>query len=143
MPGAGVTVAYPADWFTLNQQPFECVPYDSAPITLPSDQSLPDAPVAALADQVDYNDALKALTDPTLWQVQSQKDVKVSGLAAIQVEEAWIGKAPYTVGTMRYFYLVNRGSDGSVLFVTQGMSGSDYSENQSVVDLMASQSTIK
>ena len=57
-------------------------------------------------------------------------------------EVSWIGKAPYTAGTQRYFYLVDRGAQGSVLFVTQGQAGATYDQNTQVVDLMASKSTM-
>ena len=143
MPGTGLNVAYPADWYTLDQPPFQCVPYDDAPITVSSDRSTPDAPVAAVAEDIAYSDALSELTDPASWQVQSQKDTTVSGLPAVVVEESWIGKAPYVVGTMRYFYLVNNGDFGSILFITQGLAGAAFDDQTNVVDLMAAQSTIK
>ena len=43
---------------------------------------------------------------------------------------------------MRYFYLVDRGSVGSALFVTQGVAGDEYDTDKSVLDGMASASTI-
>jgi hypothetical protein len=82
------------------------------------------------------------LTDPAKWTIVSESSTKVSGLAATVAEGSWIGKAPYTIGTQRYFYLVDRGAQGSVLFVTQGQAGDTYDEYKQVVDLMASKSTI-
>ena len=98
--------------------------------------------MAVLADETPYQQALDGLTDTTKWKVLSQADATVSGLPATVAEVSWIGKAPYTVGTMRYFYLVDRGAQGSVLFVTQGTAGSAYDTDKQVVDLMASKSTI-
>jgi len=142
-PNTGVTVVYPAAWYTVDEPPqYACAFFDSSPIVIPSDQTFPDAPVAVLADETPYQQALDGLTDTTKWKVLSQADATVSGLPATVAEVSWIGKAPYTVGTMRYFYLVDRGAQGSVLFVTQGTAGSVYDTDKQVVDLMASKSTI-
>jgi len=138
-----VTVVYPAGWYTVDEPPqYACAFFDSSPITIPAGQTFPAAPVAVLADETPYQEALAALTDPAKWQVLSQSTTKVSGLPATVAEASWIGKAPYTVGTQRYFYLVDRGAQGSVVFMTQGQAGSAYDEDKQVVDLMASQSTI-
>ena len=82
--------------------------------------------MAVLADETPYQQALTALTDPTKWRILSQASATVSGLPATVAEVSWIGKAPYTVGTQRYFYLVDRAAQGSVLFVTQGTAGRDF-----------------
>ncbi len=136
-------VVYPANWYTVDEPPqYACGFFDSAPIVIPPDQTFPDAPVAVLADETPYQEALDALTDPAKWKVLSEKATKVSGLTATVAEVSWIGSAPYTVGTQRYFYLVDRGAEGSVLFVTQGQVGDAYTTDKQVVDLMASKSTI-
>ena len=96
-----------------------------------------------LADETPYQQALDALTDPAKWKVLSEKATKVSGSDRRRwPRSSWIGRAPYTVGTQRYFYLVDRGAQGSVLFVTQGQVGDAYTTDKQVVDLMASKSTI-
>jgi hypothetical protein len=142
-PNTGVTVVYPSDWYTVDEPPqYACAFFASAPIVIPPDQTFPDAPVAVLADETPYQEALAALTDPTKWTTVSQSSAKVSGLPATVAETSWIGKAPYTVGTQRYFYLVDRGAAGSVLFVTQGQAGAAYDQDKQVVDLMASKSSI-
>ncbi len=143
-PATGVTVVYPATWYTVDEPPqFRCVPYSDAPFAIPSGASLPDAPVAVLADGfVPYDDALADLTDPAKWTTTSKATTTVSGLPAVKVEQRWIGDAPYPVGTLRHFYLVDRGADGSVLFETTGEAGGAYDTNRGVVDLMASKSRI-
>lgn len=142
-PDTGVTVVYPKNWFTIDEPPqYACAFFDSSPIVIPPDQTFPDAPVAVLADETPYQEALTAMTDPLKWKVISQSTTKVSGLPATVAEVAWIGRAPYTVGTMRYFYLVDRGGQGSVLFVTQGQASDTYATDKQVLGLMASKSTI-
>lgn len=138
-----MTVVYPKNWYTIDEPPqYACAFFDSSPIVIPPDQTFPDAPVAVLADETPYQEALTAMTDPTRWKVISQTTTKVSGLPATVAEASWIGRAPYTVGTMRYFYLVDRGAQGSVLFVTQGQASDTYTTDKQVLDLMASTSTI-
>ena len=121
---------------------YACAFFDSAPIVIPPDQTFPDAPVAVLSDATPYQPGLDALTDPTKWKVLSESTTTVSGLPATVAETSWIGKAPYTVGMQRYFYLVDRGAQGSALFITQGTAGSAYDQDRQVVDLMASKSSI-
>jgi hypothetical protein len=138
-----VTVVYPKDWYTVDEPPqYACSFFDASPIVIDPDQTVPDAPVAVLADETPYQDALAALTDPAKWKVGSQANATVSGLPATKVEASWVGSATYPSGTLRYFYLVDRGAGGSVLFVTQGLAGDAYTTDKQVVDLMASQSTI-
>jgi hypothetical protein len=138
-----VTVVYPKNWYTIDEPPqYACAFFDSSPIVIPPDQTFPDAPVAVLANETPYQAALTAMTDPAKWKVISQTNTTVSGLPATVAEASWIGRAPYTVGTMRYFYLVDRGAQGSVLFVTQGQASDTYATDKQVLDLMASKSTI-
>jgi hypothetical protein len=90
-----------------------------------------------------YQDALSAATNPTAWNVLTNESVTVAGLPATRIEATSTAGSPgYPAGTTRYGYLIDV-AGRAVWMETVGTAGdATYATNQSVVDLMASESTI-
>jgi len=111
---------------------------------VPADPTTLTTAVMVKADlTITYADALAAATNPTSWNVLAQEPVTVAGLPAIRLEATSTAGAPgYPVGVTRYAYLIDAGGR-PVWFETSGTAGdATYDTNTSVVDLMASQSTL-
>jgi heat shock protein HslJ len=138
------TIVYPADWNTVAAPPtLACRYFDPEPITVPADPTTLTTAVMVKADlTITYADALAAATNPTAWNVLAQAPVTVAGLPATRIEATSTAGTPgYPVGVTRYAYLIDAGRP--VWFETSGTVGdAAYDTNKSVVDLMASQSTL-
>jgi hypothetical protein len=139
------TIVYPADWNTVASPPtLACRYFDPEPITVPADPATLTTAVMVKADLTStYQAALTAATNPTAWNVLTQQSVTVAGLPATRIEATSTAGSPgYPVGTTRYGYLIDAGGR-PVWFETSGTAGSAaYNTNKSVVDLMASESTL-
>ena len=142
---AVATIVYPATWFTVAAPPaLACRYFDPKPITVPAD---PATLVTAVMIKTDltlpYADALAAATNPVAWNVVRNESVTVSGLPATRIEATSSAGSPgFPPGVTRYGYLIDLGR-GSAWIETSGTIGSPaYVTNTSVVDLMASESTI-
>ena len=140
-----VRIVYPADWNTVTEPAtLACRYFDPEPITVPADPTTLTTAVMVKADlTTTYDDALAAATNPTAWNVLVNEPVTVSGQPATRIEAtSTAGSEGVPVGVTRYGYLIDVGGR-PVWFETSGTVGDPtYVENMSVVDLMASQSTI-
>jgi len=139
------TVVYPADWFTVAAPAtIACRYFDPAAITVPADPATLTTAVMIKADlAVPYADALAAATNPASWTVLTNEPVTDSGLPATRLQGTSLVDSPgFPVGVTRYGYLIDLGG-GSAWIETSGTVGDPtYAANMSVVDLIASQSTI-
>lgn len=142
---AVATIVYPAAWSTLAAPPtLACRYFDPEPITVPADPTTLSTAVMVKTDlTLPYADALAAATNPTAWNVLKNEPVTVSGLPAARIEATSSAGSPgFPPGVTRYGYLIDLGQ-GSAWFETSGTIGSStYVTNTSVVDLMASESTV-
>ena len=142
---AVATIVYPADWYTVTQPPtVACRYFDPAEIKVPADPATLTTAVMVTADlTVPYADALAAATDPANWTVLMNEPVTDSGLPATRVEATSTSDASgFPAGITRYGYQIDLGG-GSAWIETSGTVGDPtYVEYMSVVDLIASQSTI-
>jgi len=139
------TIVYPADWNTVATPPtLACRYFSPDPITVPADLATLATPVMIKSDlTVSYADALATATNPTAWNVLTDEPVTISGRPATRLQATSTAGSPgFPVGVTRYGYLIDIGV-GSAWFETSGTVGDPtYVEDMSVVDLMASQSTI-
>ena len=143
--GATATMVYPADWTALDAPPaMACRYFDPEPITVPADPlTLTTAVMIQLQANLAYADAVTAATDPGTWSVTTTASYTVAGYPATLVEATSTNDASGTpVGTTRYAYLIDLGANGTGFIETFGTPGSTFDTDTSVVDLMASQSTI-
>ena len=141
IPDRGVTVTYPANWFTVTEPPeLACRLFDEAPITDPPDETNPSiAIVVGSNPDVPWPNAFAAATDTNRWDLQSIASTTVSGLPAVRIEAISLGVEgdPYPAGTWRYLYLADRGANGTLFIETRGQPGDAYALQKQVVDLMA------
>jgi len=144
-PATGsATIVYPANWHTVTAPPTAaCRYFDPAAITVPADPSTLTTAVMIKSDPAaTYDAALAAATNPTAWNVTTNKPVTVLGLPATQIEAtSTTGSPGVPAGSNRYGYLINAGH--AVWIETVGIAGNaTYTSNKSVVDLMAAESTL-
>jgi hypothetical protein len=139
------TIAYPASWFTLPApSTAACRYFSPAPITA---APAPGAPITGIAITVDaaatYAEALTAATNPTAWNVLTNQAVTVSGLPATRIQATSTAGIPeFPADSTRYGYLIDVGGRG-VWIQTGGTVGdAAFATRMTVVNLMASQSTI-
>lgn len=139
------TIVYPASWNTVTAPPTAaCRYFDPDPITVPADPSTLTTAVMIKGDPAStYEDALAAATNPTAWNVTTEKPVTLpGGLQATQIEATSTAGSPgFPAGTSRYGFLLDIGGKPAWI-ETSGTAGtSEYQTNVSVVNLMASKST--
>ena len=146
LPGAATaTIVYPSDWNTVTAPPASaCRYFDPQPITVPADPATLVTAVMIKADPAaTYQDALAAATNPTAWNVATNEPVTVAGLPATRIEATSTAGSPgYPAGTTRYGYLIDVGGTGAWMETTATTADATSTTNKSVVDLMASESTI-
>jgi hypothetical protein len=144
-PNVTGSIVYPAAWFTVTEPATAaCRYFDPAPITVPADPATLTTAVMIKVDlTTSYQDALTAATNPTAWNVLTNQPVTVSGLPATRIQATSTAGSPgFPVGVTRYGYLIDLGT-GSAWIETSGTVGDPaYATDMSVVDLMASKSTI-
>jgi hypothetical protein len=145
-PATGsATVVYPANWHTVTAPPTAaCRYFDPAAITVPADPSTLTTAVMIKSDPAaTYEAALAAATNPTAWNVLTNKPVTVSGLPATQIEATSTAGSPgVPAGSTRYGYLINIGGHAAWIETVGTAGDATYTTNKSVVDLMAAESTI-
>jgi hypothetical protein len=140
-----VTVVYPSDWNTVATPPaLACRYFDPEPITVPADPATLTTAVMIKADlTTTYDAALSAATNPTAWNVLTNEPVTVSGLPATRIEATSTAGSPdVPEGSTRYGYLIDLGGRPAWIETVGTASNATYATNKSVVDLMASESTI-
>jgi len=146
LPGAATaTIVYPSDWNTVTAPPGSaCRYFDPQPITVPADPATLVTAVMIKADAAaTYQEALAAATNPTAWNVATNEPVTVAGLPATRIEATSSAGSPgYPAGTTRYGYLIDVGGTGAWMETVTTTADATFSTNKSVVDLMASESTI-
>jgi heat shock protein HslJ len=145
-PGPTAILVYPADWFTVAAPPtIACRYFDPAAITVPADPATLTTAVMIKADPTTtYEDALAAATNETAWNVLVNEPVTTKGgLPATRLEATSTAGTPgYPDGTTRYGYLIDVGGFPLWIETSGTLDDATYAENVSVVDLIASQSTV-
>ena len=145
LPGAATaTIVYPSNWNTVTAPPTAaCRYFDPQPITVPADPSTLTTAVMIKSDPATYADALAAATNPTAWNVLTNESVTVAGLPATRIEATSTAGSPgVPAGSTRYGYLINVGGGAAWMETVGTVGDATYNTNKSVVDLMASESTI-
>ena len=139
------TIVYPATWHTVAAPPtLACRYFDPNAITVPVDPATFATAVMIKSDlTASYTDALTAATNPTAWNVLVNQPMTVSGLSATRIEAtATAGGDGVAIGQTRYGYLIDAGGHPVWIETIGTVGDTAYNTNMSVVDLMASQSTI-
>jgi heat shock protein HslJ len=139
------TIVYPASWFTLPApSTAACRYFSPAPITA---APAPGAPITGIVITTDpaatYAEALTAATNPTAWNVLTNQAVTLSGFPATRIQATSTAGVPqFPADSTRYGYLIDVGGRG-VWIQTGGTVGdAAFATRMTVVNLMASQSTI-
>ncbi len=139
------TIVYPASWHTLTAPPAQaCRYFDPNPITVPADPATLVTAVMIKSDPTaSYTDALTAATNPTAWNVLVNQPVTVSGLPATRIEAtSTAGSDGVAVGQTRYAYLIDAGGHPVWIETIGTVGDAAFNTNVTVVNLIASQSTI-
>ena len=141
----GLTVTYPANWYAYNGDSGRaCTYFDPKPFPTITDASDP----MGLIELVSFQDSMRSLVAQPGGKVLSTKTVTVDGKTAtvMEIDDTGVGVAPN--GMHEYEYLVDLGSVGTLMLVTQGifdpsLATTDwpyegYQDNMKVLDFMAS-----
>ena len=139
------TIVYPATWHTVAAPPtLACRYFDPNPITVPADPTTLVTAVMIKADlTASYADALTAATNPTAWNVLVNQPATVGGVPATLIEAtSTAGSEGVAAGQTRYAYLMNAGGHPVWIETIGTLGDATYTTNVSVVDLIASQSTV-
>jgi len=124
---------------------FACTVFDPKPIVIDAATGEPIAAVRVFATaSVTYDQALLSASDTKLWRGITKAPATISGLPATQIGAVANGAGSYPAGTVRYGYLVDRGSNGIVSISTTGPEGDpSLPANRKVVDDIAKSIVIK
>jgi hypothetical protein len=139
------TIAYPASWFTLPApSTAACRYFSPAPIAA---APAPGAPITGIVIATDpaatYAEALTAATNPTAWNVLTNQAVTLSGFPATRIQATSTAGIPqFPADSTRYGYLIDIGGRGVWIETGGTLTDAAFTTRMSVVDLMASQSTI-
>lgn len=136
------TIAYPADWNTVESGAAACRYFDPEPFGPPAEIPI-DSAITVQPDVSSYEDAVAAATDPANWDVTQQVEATISGLQATLVEATSTAAESGTpVGETLYTYIIDYGDSGTVSIQTSGTRGDPtYTTNTQVADQMAQAST--
>lgn len=140
-----ISVVYPANWFTTTEPTtIACQYFDPAAITVPADPATLKTAVMIKADPATtYQDALTAATNPADWTVLTNEPVTIGGLPATRLQAtATISTPEVSAGATRYGYLIDAAGHPLWIETTGTVGDATYTTNMSVVDLIASQSTL-
>ncbi|HEV8402512.1 MAG TPA: META domain-containing protein [Candidatus Limnocylindrales bacterium] len=140
-----INVVYPATWFTTTTPAdIACQYFDPAAITVPADPATLKTAVMIKADPAaTYQDALTAATDPADWDVLTNEPVTIGGLPATRLQAtATISTPEVSAGATRYGYLIDAAGHPLWIETTGTVGDPTFTTNMSVVDLIASQSTL-
>jgi hypothetical protein len=141
----GLTVTYPASWYAYNGDSGRaCTYFDPKPFPTITDSSDPQG----LIELASFQDSMSTLVSNPGGKIISSKTTTVAGKNAtvMEIDDTGVGVAPN--GMHDYEYLVDLGSAGTLMLVTQGifdpsLATTDwpyegYQDNMKVLDFMAS-----
>ena len=140
------TIVYPSTWHTVTTPAnLACRYFDPNPITVPADPSTLVTAVMIKGDpSATYADALASATNPTAWNVLVNQPVTSGGgVQATRIEAtSTTGSPGVAVGQTRYGYLIDATGRPVWIFTVGTLGNATYTTNVSVVNLIASQSSI-
>ncbi len=128
---AGLTVSYPAAWYTVTGYPdWNCMLFDPSPIKIVLNSELP--PVAILIAQ-DTRSAADVIADfttnPDMFEVLDSQAGTVDGLDATALMVRDTGNGLMAAGTEELVVVVDRGSRGGLMLAVIGEPGAAFDAN--------------
>ena len=143
--GATATIVYPSNWNTVTAPPTAaCRYFDPAPITVPADPSTLTTAVMIKSDPAaTYEDCAHCGHEPDGVERDHQRTRHRRRPSGHTDRGDVDGRQPWLpAGSTRYGYLINVGGSAAWMETVGTVGDATYDTNKSVVDLMASESTI-
>ena len=129
-----VAVTYPQGWHVNDPSVQGCTAFDPEPSTLQPGTELPrDLAVLLIVEPVGFNQA----SDPTTLRVDEQRPLTIDGRRAVRQVVTTTGEGLGPPGQQATRYVIDGGTDRSILASTWNVAGNNYGENVQVLDAMA------
>ncbi|HYO43599.1 MAG TPA: hypothetical protein VES19_10420, partial [Candidatus Limnocylindrales bacterium] len=127
---AGITVTYPAPWFTVNDgSAWTCLLFDPAPIEILPDTELPQVAVGMYTQAESYEQVRRDFETTAVYTVISTDTGVVDGRDATAFELENTGQGFYEKGMLQAVVVVDLGARGTLVIESVGMPGAAYEAN--------------
>jgi len=132
--GVTVNVRYPQGWHANDPAVQACTAFDPEPFTLQPNTQIPrDLAVLLFVEPLGFDQAV----NPTGLRVDEQRSLTVDGRRAVRQVVTTTGEGLGPAGQQATRYVIDGGTDRSILATTWNVAGNDYGENVQVLDAMA------
>ena len=133
--GVTIDVRYPQGWHVNDPSIQACTAFDPEPFTLQPGTELPrDLAVLLFVEPIGFDQA----TNPTGLRIDEQRSLTIDGRRAVRQVVTTTGEGLGPAGQQATRYVIDGGSDRSILATTWNVAGNDYGQNVQVLDAMAS-----
>ena len=137
---AGLTVSYPAGWYTVTDYPdWNCMLFDPTPIKFVLNAEVPAVAVQIAQDTRAYAKVVADFkTNTDLYELLDSQTGSVDGLDATAIYIRHTGNGLMAKGMEELVVVVNRGSLGSLTLEVIDMPGATFDANAQVLGTMIS-----
>ena len=131
---AGITVTYPATWFTIaDGSQWTCLLFDAAPIEILPNTELPQVGVTIYATDQPYAAVRRDFETAAAYRVLTTESGVVDGREATAYELENTGEGFYEKGLLQAVVVVDLGAKGALVIESVGKPGAAYDANVEVL----------
>ena len=132
--GVTLRVHYPEGWHTNDPSVQPCSAFDPEPFSIePNTQYPRDLAVVVLVEPFSFEQA----SNPTGLRVEAERPATVDGRQAVRQVVVSTGEGLGPAGVESTRYVIDAGTDRSVIASTYDVAGNDYARSVQVLDAMA------
>ena len=125
---------YPEGWHVNGPSIQPCTAFDPEPFSLQPGTELPrDLAVLLLVEPIGFDQA----ANPTGLRVDEQRSMNIDGRRAVRQVVTTTGEGLGPAGQQATRYVVDGGTDRSILATTWNVAGNNYGESVRILDAMA------
>jgi hypothetical protein len=131
---AGITVSYPAGWYTVTGFPdWNCMLFDRNPIDIKPNTELPAVAIQISQETRDYLTVVEDFKTNTVYELVGSDTGLVDGLDATALEVNNTGAGYFQKGVHQLVVVVDRGSLGCLVLEVIGNPGADFDANSQIL----------
>jgi hypothetical protein len=136
---AGITVSYPAGWYTVTGLPdWNCMLFDRNPIDIQPNTELPMVAIQLSQETRAYATVVEDFKTNTVYELIGSDTGQVDGLDATALEVNNTGVGYFEKGVHQLVVVVDRGSRGCLVLEVIGKPGADFDANSEILGTVVS-----
>jgi hypothetical protein len=126
----GMTVSYPAGWYTYTGDPkWTCMLFDPAPIVIDPQTELPPVAVSMYLDTRSYADVRKDFETASVYTVLNSGSGQIDQRDATAYDLENTGEGYYDKGVRQVVAVVDLGDRGCLVMESVGLPGAEFDAN--------------